>query len=187
MYSFWIVFRATFDLSLIASAIFPLSLSASDSPPVWVHRSARHRSSSKPEVDRGDGLTSSEAWERRGSDRMLVIVRWEKDGDTSPQDGKRGESQDKFAPRVTVWPRAAGQTSARSVQCHAGRPGAQIIHNCIANVADVDVVFARTSCLNSKNCTDDRARARYITCASGHWLFFMSWYKKERYKIENLG
>lgn len=33
----------------------------------------------KPEVDRGDGL-ASEAWERRGTDRMLVIVRWEKDG-----------------------------------------------------------------------------------------------------------
>lgn len=32
-------------------------------------------SSSKPEVDRGDGLASSEAWERRGSNRMLVIVR----------------------------------------------------------------------------------------------------------------
>lgn len=74
---------------------------------------------------------------------------------------EREETQDKFAPRVTVWPRAAGQTSACSVQCHAGRPGAQIIHNCIANAADVDVVSTSRGRVSSE-ARKTIARARVI-------------------------
>lgn len=74
-----ILFRVIFDLSLQ-----PLSSGLGSS-----FSSTLQLDVSKPEVDRGDGLASSQAWERRGSDRMLVIVRWEKDGDTSPQDGER--------------------------------------------------------------------------------------------------
>jgi len=122
-------------------SIFGLSLiaprpSASDSPPVRVHRSARTLRPGKPEVDRRETM----AWERRGA--QAIGCSWsfaeKKMGRRVAGRKETRESQDKFAPRVTVWPRAAGQTSAFSVQCHDGRSGAQIIHNCIGNAADVE-------------------------------------------------
>lgn len=60
------------------------------------------------------------------------------------------------------------------VQCNAtppraGRPGAQIIHNCIGNAADVDVVSTSGTSVSSEPRkiarTVSRARARYVTLA----------------------
>lgn len=94
---------------------------------------------------RGTGVRVGGVGEKgHAGDRMLVIVRREKDGETvcaRVQDGKRRENRrinSHLASPSDLVPR--GKRLRGSVQCHDGRSGAQIIHNCIGNAADVDVV-----------------------------------------------